>query len=59
MVAFCRTYKLKNTDDNGKEKEFEYFDIYTSEINYFFQKTGRNWEQISTSQNLNKKIPVI
>ncbi len=56
MVAFGRSYKLKNADG----KEIEHFDLYTAERNYFFEIDGAEVKQSKASEpNPNKKIPII
>lgn len=55
MVAFGRAYKLKDEDE---EKDIEYFDIYTAEVNYYFRK-GAGWELIETTRNIDQKIPIV
>lgn len=55
MIAFSRAYTLP--DEEGKE--VEHFDVYTAETNYFFQKVGGSYVQQTTTNNLDKKIPVV
>lgn len=55
MIAFTRLFAMKNNEGT----EVENMHVYTSELNYFFEKAGNEWEQKATSTNPGNKIPVV
>jgi hypothetical protein len=54
MIAFGRGYAIIK-----ESVRTEFFDLYTPEKTYFFEKQMSGWTEVRNEANLTKKIPVI
>lgn len=54
MIAFIRTYKIQNGDD-----QVERMEIYTADTIQHLEKQTSGWSELKSATNVIKKIPVI
>ena len=54
MTAFCRGYSRK-----VEGKSMNYFAVYTDEEYKLFEQKDNNWQEIESSENTIKKIPIV